>query len=209
MLKPDDLIPVRFTEYLAQFAELRPVRQQPMTLRELVGLVLTSTGKQPGRVRERLRGGTCDYNIYRYWWDSLEIEPATLDRILAEFPDPDPGRPFKPQACVWVRLSDNHKPVPHQLLLEKEEAARRRWFRSQSFWDFLLDFARSKPLAYREFSYYYRADLYRTEVTLTDHLLLLEAARRLAHRPLGRQFGREEEWAWLELACKRPQDLLR
>ncbi|MGH9862924.1 MAG: hypothetical protein ACRD35_05810 [Candidatus Acidiferrales bacterium] len=208
-MKPSDLISVRFTEYLAQLADLRPVRHQPMTLRELVGLVLTSTGKQPGRVRERLRGGTCDYNIYRYWWDSLEIDPTTLERILAEFPNPDPDRPFRPQACLWARLSDSYKPVPHQLLLEKKEVARRRWFRSQSFWDFLLDFARSQPLAYREYSFYYRADLYHTELALTDRLLLLEAARRLAHRALARQLGRGEEWASLELACQRPQDLVR
>ncbi len=73
-----DTIPVKFTEDLAQYADIRPVRRQPMTRKELVGLVLATTGKHPERIREILRRGTCTYNIFRYWWDALELDPATL-----------------------------------------------------------------------------------------------------------------------------------
>lgn len=202
-MKPSDIIGVKFSEDLAQYAEARPVRRQPMTLRELVGLVLTSTGKHPHRLQERLRGGTCVYNVYRYWWDGLEMDSATLDAILAEFPDPDPSRPFRPDACAWVKLYDAQEPVPHALALEKEEAARRRWLRRQSLWDFLTAFAAARQPAYHDYSYQHRADLYRAELTPGDRALLLQQSRRLASRALARRFERGRDWVWLELACRR------
>jgi len=83
VLKPSDTIAVRYSEDLAQYADLRPVVRQAMTLEELLGLVLATTGKHPGRVRAHLRSGTCTYNIYRYWWEGFEIDDATLDAALA------------------------------------------------------------------------------------------------------------------------------
>lgn len=203
MADPAELIQVKFSEDLAQYAEARPVRRQPMSLRELVGLVLTSTGKHPARLAERLHSGTCLYNIYRYWWEGFTLDLATLETILAEFPDPDPARHFNPDACAWMKLYDAQEPVPHSLALEKQEAGRRRWFRRQSYWDFLLAFARARQPAYLDYSYYHRADLYRTGLTPPDCALLLEQSRRLAPRPLARQLERSREWTWLELACPR------
>lgn len=197
------MIQVKYTEDLAQFAETRPVRRQPMTLHELVGLVLTSTGKLPARIAERLQSGTCMYNIYRYWWDGFALEPARLAALLAEFPDPDPSQPFQAEACVWIHLLDSAEPVPRALALEKAEAARRRWFRRRSCWDSLLDFARTQSPAYVDYSYYHRADLYRVALTPADRASLVEACRRLAVRSLARQFERGLDWVALELACRR------
>ena len=197
------MIQVKYTEDLAQFAETRPVRRQPMTLHELVGLVLTSTGKLPARIAERLQSGTCTYNIYRYWWDGFALEPARLAALLAEFPDPDPSRPFQTEACVWIHLLDSAEPVPRALALEKGEAARRRWFRRRSCWDSLLDFARARAPAYVDYSYYHRADLYRVELTPADRDSLVEACRRSAVGSLARQFERGLDWVALELACRR------
>lgn len=198
-----DLIAVKFSEDLAQFAETRPVRRQPMTLHELVGLVLTSTGKLPARIAERLQSGTCTYNIYRYWWDGFALEPAQLAALLAEFPDPDPSRPFRAEACVWIHLLDSAEPVPRALALEKAEAVRRRWFRRRSCWDSLLGFARTRSPAYVDYSYYHRADLYRVALTPADRASLVEACRRLAVRSLAHQFERGLDWVALELACRR------
>ncbi|HXE74524.1 MAG TPA: hypothetical protein VNN18_02665 [Candidatus Xenobia bacterium] len=197
---------MKYSEDLAQFAEVRPVRRQPMTLHELVGLVLTATGKHSERVRERLRSGTCPYNIYRYWWEGFEIEEAALAEVLAEFPDADPSRPFRREACRWARLSDSSQPVAHMLLIEKEEAAARRWFRPQSFWDSLMNSLAVSQIAYQEYSYLHRADIYRTEVTAEISVRLAEAAQRLARGGLReRLLRRGVEWARLELACVREE----
>jgi len=203
-MKADDIIQVKYSEDLAQFADVRPVRRQPMSLHELVGLVLTATGKHAERVRERLRSGTCPYNIYRYWWDGFEIEDAPLAVVLAEFPDPDPARPFRREACLWARLSDSRQPVAHTLLIEKAEAAARRWFRPQSFWESLLDSLSAAQLSYQDYSYLHRADIYRTELTPESRARLVAAAQRLARRALReRLLQRSVEWARLELACGR------
>ena len=144
MSSPSDTILVKFSEEVAQYADLRPVRRQPMTLAELVGLILTSTGKHPERVQEKLRGGTCTYNVYRYWWEGAEISSQALADILAAFPDPDPSRPFSAAACLWVRLLNPGEPAGHSLTLEKQEAARRRWLRRESPWDILMNLAEKK-----------------------------------------------------------------
>jgi hypothetical protein len=202
-MKSSDIIAVKYSEDTAQFAELRPVRRQPMTLQELVGLVLVTTGKQPARLRERLQKGTCTYNIYRYWWDGFALDDATLSAVLAEFPDPDPSRLFHAPECVWMRLYDAQEPVPHSALIEKHEAKRRRWFRGQSLWNFLLEFACSRPPAYLDYSYYHRADLYRRELTPADCARLRQASERLASRALKHTLAHGPDWVWLELACPR------
>lgn len=203
MVELPELIQVKFSEDLAQYAETRPVRRQPMTLRELVGLVLTSTGKHPARIAERLQNGTCTYNIYRYWWDGFALDPAALAALLAEFPDPEPARPFRAEACLWIRWLDSSEPVPHALVLEKAEAARRRFLQRRSCWDVLLDFARAHALTYVDYSYYHHADLYRAEMKPAERAALVEGCRRLAVRSLARQFDCGFDWAAMELACRR------
>lgn len=203
MVESTDTIAVRYSEDLAQYADLRPVVRQPMTLEELLGLVLATTGKHPGRVRAHLRSGACTYNIYRYWWEGFEIDDAALDALLARFPDPDPARRFQAAACLWVRLADGQEPKPHTLTVERAQAAPRRWFRPESYWGFLMALATSKGLAYRDYSYYHRADLYRAELTALDRALLLHQARRLAPRALAERLGRGFEWVSLEAACTR------
>ncbi|MBI4467204.1 MAG: hypothetical protein HY656_07250 [Acidobacteria bacterium] len=202
MTRPEK-IPVKYSEDLAQFADLRPVVRQPMTLEELVGLVLATAGKHPGRVRELLRSGTCVYNIYRYWWESFEIDDFTLDAVLARFPDPNPAQPFRGAYCLWARLADATEPKPHTVTFEKPEAEPRRWFRRQSFWDFLLDLASAKQPAYLDYSYYHRADLYRAALNDLDRTLLRHHCARLASRALQRRLASRADWAWLELACSR------
>jgi hypothetical protein len=202
-MKPDDVIQVKFSEDLAQFAETRPVRRQPMTLRELVGLVLTATGKHPERVRERLRSGACPYNIYRYWWEGFELDDAALTAALAAFPDPDPALPFCRERCLWARLAESADPRPHSVLVEAGEASR-RWFRAHSFWDSLMELAERARPGYHDYSYYHRADLYRAGLTAADCEALVRAAQRLARRGLReRLLGRGAGWTLLELACSR------
>ena len=114
-MKPSDIIQVKFSEDLAQFADTRPVRRQPMRLRELVGLVLTATGKHPERVRERLRSGVCPYNIYRYWWEGFELDDAALAAALAEQAEAGSRRWFRAQS-FWsplMELAERKQPAYH------------------------------------------------------------------------------------------------
>jgi hypothetical protein len=202
-MKPDDVIQVKYSEDLAQFADTRPVRRQPMKLRELVGLVLTATGKHPERVRERLRTGACPYNIYRYWWDGFELDDAALAAALASFPDADPSLPFHRERCLWARLVESNDPRASSVTVERREAAR-RWFRAQSFWSALMEQAERARPAYYDYSYYHRADLYHTALTADTCAALAREAQRLARRRLReRLLGRGARWTLLELACSR------
>ena len=203
-MKPSDIIQVKFSEDLAQFADTRPVRRQPMKLRELVGLVLTATGKHTERVRERLRSGACPYNIYRYWWEGFELDDAALAAALAEFPDPDPSVPFRRDHCLWAQFSESSKPRSHSALVERAEATARRWFRAQSFWNSLMELAEGQLPRYHDYSYYHRADLFHAELTAGDREVLVQRAQRLARRRLRqRLLGRGAAWTRLELACSR------
>lgn len=202
-MSASELIPVKYSEDTAQFADIRPVRRQPMTLTELVGLVLTHTGKDSARIRELLRRGTCTFNIYKYWWEPLECSEDALETALDVYPDPDPSRAFDPDACLWARFSDATEPVPRQVLVEKAEAEKRRWFR-QSLWGFLWEFAAARDLAYVTYSYYDKADIYQLTFDDSARAALLDGFQRHATRELRRRLARAAEFVRLEMACKRP-----
>lgn len=196
-------IPVRFTEDEASYLSARPIRRQPFTLRQLVDMILSGTGKQPHRIREILHAGTFVHNVYRYWWEGLEVDEASLRSLLAEFPDPDPTRFFRSEECVWTRFYDAAEPTPRAVAIEKAEAEMRRWLHRQSFWDFLMDWARGKQPPYLDYSYYHHADIYRAELTATDRALVREAGRRLASRSVRARLGRGRECVRLEFGCPR------
>lgn len=195
-------IPVRLTDEVAGYVDTRPVLRQTFTLHDLVGLVLATTGKNPARIAEILRSGTCTYNIYRYWWDGFALDEARLEAVLAEFPNPDALRAFRPEACTWMMLASAEEPVPHTLMLERSVLSRRRWFQREGFWDFLLGLARAKAPAYRDYSYYHRGDLYACALEAGDLAQLDQAAARLAPRGLRQQLARAT-WVRLELFCPR------
>ncbi len=198
-----EIIPVKYSEYLAQYADIRPVRLQPMHFEELVGLVLTHTGKDRERLREILRQGTCTYNIYKYWWEAIDPDYTQLELALDTFPDPEPGRCFDPACCLWVRFSDNAEPKPRQVTVEKEEAGQRRFWVRQSFWVFLMQFAAARPPAYADYSYYDKADLFSLELDATKQMIFLEGVSRLAAGAVRRRLARAPEFQRVELACTR------
>lgn len=199
-----DLIEVRFTEDLAQYADIRPVRIQPMTLAELVGLVLTHTGKDRERVRELLHGGSCTYNIYKYWWEPVDPDYTELEVALDSFPDPDPERVFDPACCQLIRFSDLAEPLPHMVEFSSEEGSKRRLFVREKLWPFLLRFAASHDPAYLDYSYQDKADLFAVDLSgsLAGDLTL--AVRRLAAGALRRRLKGAAGFVRLELLCSRP-----
>lgn len=199
-----DIIQVKFSEDTAQYADIRPVRRQPMKFEELVGLVLTHTGKDRERLREVLHQGVCTYNIYKYWWEPLDPEYTQLEVALDTFPDPEPGRTFDPACCLWARFSDAAEPRPHQIVIGKEEAVGRRWFVRESLWTVLLRFAAARQPGYVDYSYYDKADIYGVELDDARRGELLETIRRFAPRALRSRLTRAAEFTRLELGCPRP-----
>ena len=199
-----ETIAVKFSEDLAQYADIRPVRTQPMTLSELVGLVLTHTGKDRDRVRELLRRGTCTYNIYKYWWEPLDPDYTELEVALDAYPDPDPSLAFDPSSCQLARFSDLAEPRPRIVEILPEDAGRRRWFAAESLWPFLLRFAASRRAEYVDYSYKDKADRFALDLRGAVREELAEGIGRLATRRVRRRLDREPNFARLELLCQRP-----
>jgi hypothetical protein len=163
-------IPVKYSEEEAEFISMRPLVRQTFRPAELVDMIVAVTGKDPQRVQQILRSGTVVFHSYRYWWQGFDAEPDKLAEILARYPDANPARPFRPEDCTEAILESRAASAPdamaqtsaprHSLRLRREDASRKRLFRSRSLWDALMDLACPDPPAYREYSYALRADIY-------------------------------------------------
>jgi hypothetical protein len=165
-----ETILVKYSEEEAEFISMRPLVRQTFRPAELVDMIVAVTGKDPQRVRQILRSGTIVFHSYRYWWPGFEAELDKLEEILARYPDAEPSRPFRPEDCTEAILESGVGSAPdamlpssaprHSLRLRREDASRKRLFRSRSLWDALMDLTRPRPPAYREYSYALRADIY-------------------------------------------------
>jgi hypothetical protein len=153
-------IPVKYSEDDAQFISIRPLVRQTFRPAELIDMIVSVTGKDPQRVQQILRSGTIVFNSYRYWWDAIDSAPAELTTLLSSYPDADPSRPFSRENCTEVILESADTPPRHTLRFSRSDAARKRLFRSRSFWDALMDLTRPLAPAYSEYSYAHRADVY-------------------------------------------------
>ena len=182
-----ETIAVRFTEEEADYLSLRPILRQPFTPEELVGMILTTTGKDPKRIREILHAGTLVYNMYRYWWERLDVAPEAVAEILARFPEADPTRRFRTEECSAVVLEGGSQAPRYSLEIPREEASRKRWFRTRSFWDALVELVRERPPTYAEYSYARRADVYVLPLAPKEIQALSADALRLASRRLRAQ----------------------
>ena len=198
-----ETIPVRYSEEEAGYVSFRPVVRQSFRLNELLDMVLSVTGKEPARIRQILRSGNVVFHFYRYWWQGFEVSEDELQKHLARFPDPDPTRAFRADACTAVLLEGGGKPDQHLLELERAGASRRRLLRRQSLWQALLSMAATGPLTYGGYSYLRRADLYRLELTAASRSALTAAAESLAPRDLRRALRAAETTAHLVFVCPR------
>ncbi|MCL6567182.1 MAG: hypothetical protein K6U09_12280 [Acidobacteriia bacterium] len=181
-----ETIPVRFTEEEAEYLSVRPVRRQLLRIEQLVDLILSVTGKDPVRVAQILRAGSVVYHFYRYWWEGFEADTEALRALLARFPEDDPGRPFRAGECSAV-LIESEGAGASSLLLPRELASRKRWFRRSSFWDALMELAERSSPVYQSYSYAHRADLFALPMESARKAFLSAQAVRLAPRDLHRQ----------------------
>jgi hypothetical protein len=175
-----ETIPVRYTEEEAGYVTVRPLVRQTFRLHELLDMILTVAGKDIARVRQLLQSGTVVYHFYRYSWAGFDANEAELAAALAEFPDPDPARPFSGVHCTNAIL-EGAGPNPRTLLdLDRATASKRRLFRGQSFWERLMEIAAEENPVYRKYSYGSRADLYALALNTETISRIAEAANRLA-----------------------------
>jgi hypothetical protein len=197
-----EVIPVRRTEEDAGYVSFRPVVRQNFPLNDLLGLVLGVTGKHPERVRQILRAGSVTFHAYRYSWNGFQLEEHELTVLLARFPDADPSRAFRPEACTMVLVAGGSPPRP-LLELERAAIARKRLLRRRSFWDALLGAAQSGLLSYDGYSYQWRADLYRLTLSDEQTVTLPAEANSLAPRDLRRSLRALQRATHVIFVCPR------
>lgn len=198
-----ETIPVKYTEEEAEYLSMRPLVRQTFRGAELVDMIVGVTGKDLQRVQRILRAGTVVFHSYRYWWQGFEADSAALEKFLGKYPDPDPARPFRAQDCAEVILESSGAPARHSLRLRRDEAARKRLFRSRSFWDCLVDLAREHPPAYREYSYALSGDIYALLLDPEKVLRLARAAVQFAPRSLRAQLAALPAVSQIVFVCPR------
>jgi hypothetical protein len=197
-----EIIPVRRTEEDAGYVSFRPVVRQNFPLHDLLGLVLGVTGKHPERVRQILRSGGVSFHAYRYSWDGFHLDDAELAALLMRFPDPDPARPFRAEACT-AALLEGGSPLRPLLDLERATVARKGLLRRRSFWDALLAAAQAGPLAYHGYSYQWRADLHRLGLAAGQAAALSAEAQSLAPRDMRHHLRALDRATHLLFVCLR------
>jgi len=198
-----DSIPVKYSEDDAQFISIRPLVRQSFRPAELIDMIVSVTGKDSGRVAQILRSGTIVFNSYRYWWDALNPDSAALSEILAKYPDPQPSRAFHAEDCTEAILESPGTPPRHSLRLRREIAAKKRLFRTHSFWDALMDLTRNHAPTYREYSYAHRADIYALNLDASAIAHLIHDAARYAPRALRAKLAILPKFAHIIYLCPR------
>jgi hypothetical protein len=153
------MIRVRISSEDAGMIAMTPVVAQDMELRELIDVILGSTGKDAVRILELLKRGTTVHGLSRYRWQPVELDPQELAGLLATFPDADNSSPFRPALCSVVTLIGSTA----RISIPREAAAKRRFLKKDSFWSRLLDSA-SQP-AYSGYSYREKADVYKAAIS--------------------------------------------
>jgi len=198
-----ETILVRYTEEEAEYLSVRPVVRQTFRLQELIDMVLSVTGKDLARIQHILRTGTVVFHFYRYRWQGFEADAAELAAALASFPDDDPARAFRAEECTAALLESGGQPPRHSVELSREAAARKRWFRSRSFWDSLLALGQARAPVYQGYSYLRRADLYQQAVSAEQIAALAGEAARLAPRELRAGLRQLPEMSRIVFICPR------
>jgi hypothetical protein len=209
-----EIIPVKYSEEEAEFISMRPLVRQTFRAAELVDMIVAVTGKDSQRVQLILRSGTIVFHSYRYWWQGFDAEPDKLAGILARYPDANPARPFRPEDCTEAILESGAASAPdhmlqssaprHSLRVRREDAARKRLFRSRSLWDALMDLTRPHPPAYREYSYALRADIYMLHPDAAQLARLAQEAARYSSRSLRPHLGVLPSISQVVFVCPRP-----
>jgi hypothetical protein len=198
-----EAIPVRYTEEEAGYVSFRPVMRQSFRPDQLLDMVLSVTGKDPGRIKQIFRSGTVVFHFYRYWWQGFDIDESELTGLLARFPDPDPSREFRGAECTLVSIESDATPPRPAIELQKQAISGTGLFRRRSFWHALLAEASSIPVIYHGYSFAHHADLYRLELTAESRGRLAATAASLAPRAMRKELQAIGKAARIVFVCPR------
>lgn len=155
-----EMIRVKLSSESAGYMALTPVLAKEMPLRELVEVMLGVTGKERERIHELLLRGTLVSGGSRFRWAGWDADLDALDSLLSTFPDSDPQRPFSHARAIHAVLRG---PAP-SVEISRETGSSRRFLRSRSFWDALIEAAATSSPRYLAYSYKHQADCYRVEL---------------------------------------------
>jgi hypothetical protein len=193
-----ETVRVKLSSEAADFISLTPVVMREMPVRELIEVVLATTGKDVVRVRQYLLRGSLVSGGTRFRWQGWDAAPDDIASLLATFPDPDPDRPFSPQHCVSAVLGG----PSCRIEVTREAASAGRLFRSGNFWDELIGIASAGGGEYAGYSYSERADRYRFRLTPDAAARLRDRASALKYSVLESQI-RRASIAWTEFLVAR------
>jgi len=174
---------VKISSEFAGAIAMTEVAVQVIPIRDLVEQMLGVTGKDAGRVLDILRRGTLVAGESWLRWQAIEAGAADLAAGFSTFPDPDPSRPFHPEACFHVQFIRGRE----KLDLPRTLAAKRRFLRRRSFWGVLMQRAAASGAEYVGYSYKLRCDHYRLTFAGDARSELAKAASLLPSRKLGEQ----------------------
>lgn len=198
-----ETIPVKYTEEEAEYVSIRPVVQQQFRGAELIDMILQVTGKDLPRIQQILRAGTIVFHSYRYWWQGFELDAPGLREILLKYPDPDFSRPFRAEDCAEVILESSGALASHSVRLRRNDARKKRFLRTRSFWDCLMDLSREVAPGYREYSYAARADLYSSPLERKQVARLALEAKRYGTRAVNAHLAVLPSISQIVYACPR------
>ncbi len=176
-------VQVRISSEAAGTISLTPVVAQTIPLRELVWIILATTGKDFTRVSEILGRGAVVQGASRFRWEPFAPAAADLYALLGAFPNPDPARAFRSDRCSVARIRVGRQVIE----LPRAVGSERRIFRRRSFWDALMDLARRSELRYIDYSYRTRTDEYRLALTPEGSGTFRESAKLLRYSGLAGQ----------------------
>src|SRR5208337_5563429 len=182
-----ETVRVKLSSEAAEYVSLTPVVVQEMPVRDLVEHMLGITGKDEPRIRDLLLRGTLVSGASRFRWTGLEADAESIRALLANFPDPDPARPFSATQCSRVILRGPRQPIT----IPREAGARQsvlaRLLRRRSFWDLLMTLAEAGNPRYAGYSYRDRADIYHTPLTAPEAQQVRSASRLVRYTALETQ----------------------
>lgn len=194
-----DTVAVKMSSDAGEVSQLTRVAVQQMPMRELLERMLGLTGKDEAAVSRVLARGSLVSGAIRMRWERLEATPQELLPLLAQFPDSDPTRVFRPEASSGVILSADH----YKIEIPRDVATPRRLLKRRSYWDSLMEVATAPPqLQYMEYSYRLRSDRYRRTLLVDETKWLKLEIEYLTHQGLARQIL-ETDFRILELFTSR------
>ena len=191
-------IRVKLSSEAAEAISITRVVVQDLPVRELIEHMLGITGKDEGRIHDLLLRGTLVSGASRFRWTGWEADVFAIRNLLATFPDPEPTRPFSVERCVRAILRSDR----HSIDLARAAGERKPLLRRTSFWDVLMDMARSADPTYLHYSYKDRADCYRLDLS-RGHAETLRSSAGIVRYSTVRDQIRAANLTWVELYVER------